>query len=300
MVWRVTLLLLALMMPLLASARALAGPLLPSDQIAFSRVQRQRGDIYLLDLRTGIAHALTRTPAVHETAPVWSSDGTHLAFLASAANDEQPYVIGITPMATPQPLTDAAAFYPLQFVAAISGSTVTLADLYRPIETVGRERLELRGYNSDVAFQPSYTTDGLAVLYVGVDQRFSPGILRILDRVTGHIRTLTPRGYTFQFPVWSPDGRWIAVQYERSRGQSDLVLLQADCLPGCTDAMQTAAADLGGHSQPDWSPDASRIVFSCPLTRALCVYDLESASSTAVTHPPMGAVDAEPAWRPHG
>ncbi|MCL4251284.1 MAG: PD40 domain-containing protein [Anaerolineae bacterium] len=294
---RIALITFGLTLACIAGAR-IAAPLLPDlGQIAFSRTSDQPQDIYLFDLRTAMIHNLTRTPQTAEMMPVWSADGRRLAFTLSGDNTVR--VVDFSRAGLPVTDLDEdalAEFYP-RWIAGSALPGISVA--YLPVQVFARERLELRAYGGDVSLQPAYAPDGRSIVYVGVDERFRPGVLRTADLVTDVITTLTPGGYVFQYPAWSPDGRWLTAQYDHD-STNDLIVLDVTCLPGCIDAMRVLARRVGEASSPDWSADGRRIVYSCQIARgtaAICVHDLLSGKTHSLTTPMTSGRDLEPAWR---
>jgi Tol biopolymer transport system component len=87
--------------------------------------------------------------------------------------------------------------------------------------------------------------------------------------------------------LWSPDGRSVAVDGQRTR---DWWLVQADA--------SAATAPATGRS-PSWSRDG-RIAYACAAEGwQLCVLDLESGASRQITHNAAGTIDAfGVAWSP--
>jgi Tol biopolymer transport system component len=57
------------------------------------------------------------------------------------------------------------------------------------------------------------------------------------------------------YPQWSPDGRWIVFDSNRSYGGTDLYMINAD------GSELTKLTDLGGATEPYWSPDGEKIAF---------------------------------------
>ncbi|MCC6617367.1 MAG: PD40 domain-containing protein [Anaerolineae bacterium] len=295
--WWIVLCLLALAV---AGAKTAAPLLADGGQIAFSRAQDRRQDVTLLDVRTRILHNLTRTPDTSEIAPAWSTDGQRLSYIT----DEQDSARVIDFSRAGLPVTDLdpdelAAFYP-RWIAGSVLPPISLA--YQPLQYFARERMELRAYGGDVSFQSAYAPDRRHIAYIGVDELFRPGVLRTADLATDAITTLTPHGYVFQYPAWSPDGHSLVAQYDHD-AVSDLVVLDVGCLPRCVDAMRVLVHDVGDASSPDWSADGTRIVYSCRVDRAtsaLCVYDLAADQASRLTSPAPGISDREPSWRPIG
>ncbi len=87
----------------------------------------------------------------------------------------------------------------------------------------------------------------------------------------GVVRQLTERNDVAErFPAWSPDGKWIAYFSDRS-GEYELTLRPAD---GKGEEQTITQLGPGFRYQPQWSPDAKKIVF---IDQAMRIYlcDLE-------------------------
>jgi Tol biopolymer transport system component len=80
--------------------------------------------------------------------------------------------------------------------------------------------------------------------------------LVVEDLSTGTVRPITPAGRSIGYPVWSPDGRWIAAQ-ERVRDGTTLVILPAE--GGEIRTLVSEPVDSWANS---WSPDGTRIAFA--------------------------------------
>jgi tricorn protease len=88
----------------------------------------------------------------------------------------------------------------------------------------------------------------------------------------GIVRNLTDSsGVAERFPAWSPDGKWIAYFSDRT-GEYELTLRAAD-----GDGAEQTVTKLGPgfRYQPQWSPDAKKIVFIDQAMR-IFLYDVET------------------------
>jgi TolB protein len=116
---------------------------------------------------------------------------------------------------------------------------------------------------------------------------------------SGEVR-LTPKGFSYADPAWSPDGHAIAVAGSRDLEveESALYLVNADR----TDGTQLIRGDvLGGH--PVWSPDGRQIAFErfsgedrefAPRSD-LCVMKADGSGLRL-----LARMAASPAWSPDG
>lgn len=106
---------------------------------------------------------------------------------------------------------------------------------------------------------PNYSPDGTRVTFkrvVGAVNPTGSGALFVMNTDGTDIVRITPPGYVFDLPAWSPDGQWIA--FQKPYGQLFVVH------PDGTDLHQVPVQLPAGSGvqDPAWSPDGSTIVFS--------------------------------------
>jgi tricorn protease len=94
----------------------------------------------------------------------------------------------------------------------------------------------------------------------------------------GEIRDLTnTSGARELWPVWSPDGRWIAYASDRT-GEYEIYIRPQD---GGGDERRLTSLGAGFRSNLTWSPDAKKIAFS-QLDHSLAFVDVDSGKVTTV------------------
>ena len=203
--------------------------------------------------------ALTSFQNASSELPVWSPDGTRIAFISTRSLhgiDVDTTVRNIWIMnadgSSPQPLTQLTA-------ASIS----------------------------DFAWSP----DGRKIAYVsvralnGLDSAGNAANVWVMNSDGSGSQPLTSLTNSFNMtvaaPVWSPDGTKIAYSSSRALDGSDVGgtvlnvwVMNADGSGSRAVTSLTAATS----SQPRWSPDGSRIIFSS--TRALDGSDTPNANAT--------------------
>ena len=138
------------------------------------------------------------------------------------------------------------------------------------------------------ALDPAWSPDGTKIAYsnLAVSEPSNQDIYTMNPDGTGEIR-LTFDPATDVTPAWSPDGARIA--FVSDRGPSGIWVMAAD---GSAPAFVTAG------SNPNWSPDASKLVFDRVVgtNREILISDADGSDEVRLTN--YSGSDATPAWSP--
>ena len=209
-------------------------------------------DIYVMNADGTSIINLTRSPRYNDSAPSWSPDGSKIAFNSS--------------------LRDGGIYYP-------SRIHVMNADGTNPINLSqydARGRLAWSSDSSKIAFTcADPTAPGFYV---------SEKILEICvvnADGTNPVR-LTHNSVSDAYPAWSPDGSKIAFASRRGRDSededfgSDIYVMNAD---GTNPVRLTEMPGSVHASDPQWSPDGSKIAFATNLWRYSGRYGTRSPSA---------------------
>jgi TolB protein len=222
------------------------------SRVAFSALTKSEWDIlmYSLDLNRNVS--FPRFGGMN-LSPAWSGDGMKLAFSSSRTTDPEIYVVDasganlkrITNSAGPDvspvwnPKTNAQ-------IAWVSGRT-GLPQIYT-MEADGTniQRMTDQGY----AVSPAWSPNGQFLAFAWI-RKYGPGEpgssdIYLMDIASKQWVQLTHDGGRNDFPSWSPDGRHIIFQSNRSGGLQIWTML-AD------GTKQTQLTTQGTNSQPNWS-----------------------------------------------
>src|SRR5436853_3091713 len=87
--------------------------------------------------------------------------------------------------------------------------------------------------------------------------------IHVMDFTTGRVREMTrdtPREFSNQDPVWSPDGRSLA--FTRTRADQKLdILFVAELRTGAVKRVSPKEGEHNYHAA-DWSPDGRRLLIT--------------------------------------
>ncbi len=222
------------------------------SRIAYSGVSNTEWQILMYSLELNRPVAFTRFGGTN-LSPAWSSDGKLLAFSSSRSGDSDIYVVEISggevrrltntkgPDVSPtwNPKTNAQ-------IAWVSGRT-GLPQIYTMAsDGTNVVRMTDQGY----AVSPSWSPNGQFLAFAWV-RHYGPGApgasdIYVMDVASKQWVQLTHDGGRNDFPSWSPDGRHIVFQSNRT-GRTEIWSMLADG----SQARQLTTS--GENSQPNWS-----------------------------------------------
>jgi TolB protein len=222
------------------------------SRVAFSALTKSEWDIlmYSLDLNRNVS--FPRFGGMN-LSPAWSGDGMKLAFSSSRSSDPEIYVVdasgGNLKRITNSPGPDVSPVWNPKTnaqIAWVSGRT-SLPQIYT-MEADGTniQRMTDQGY----AVSPAWSPNGQFLAFAWI-RKYGPGEpgasdIYLMDIASKQWVQLTHDGGRNDFPSWSPDGRHIIFQSNRSGGLQIWTML-AD------GTKQTQLTTQGTNSQPNWS-----------------------------------------------
>src|SRR5271166_3151329 len=191
------------------------------SRIAYAGISNAEWQILMYSLELNRPVSFTRFGGTN-LSPAWSSDGKSLAFSSSRSGDSEIYVVDV------------------------SGGEVRRQIYTMASDGTNVGRMTDQGY----AVSPSWSPNGQFLAFAWV-RHYGPGApgasdIYVMDIASKQWVQLTHDGGRNDFPSWSPDGRHIVFQSNRT-GKTQVWTMLAD---GSGPKQLTTQAD---NSQPNWS-----------------------------------------------
>lgn len=233
--------------------------------IAFTSSQGGRRDVYLIRPDGSDEINLTgELPNTFAEAPVWSPDGTIIAFDGVPNSDvlRDIYLVNVSVNPEQFQITTLPGFdcYPSFSPDGQQIVYMSERDGNRDLFIMDLEGTDTTQLTDEAAYdyEPSWSPDGEEIVFVS--RRGGDSDIYVMDADGSNVRRLTESPKLDWRPVWSPDGEWIVFESWRT-GNGDIYLMR----PDGSDLQQltTSGAEDGN---PTFSPDGRYIVFHSQRT----------------------------------
>jgi TolB protein len=222
------------------------------SRVAFSGVTKEGWQILMYSLELSRVVSFPHVGGDNYS-PAWSSDGQNIAFSSSRTGDTEIYAVngiganlrrlteskGPDVSPTWNPKTSAQ-------IAWVSGRTGLPQIFTMASDGTNVVRMTDQGY----AVSPSWSPNGQFLAFAWI-RHYGPGApgasdIYVMDIASKQWVQLTHDGGRNDFPSWSPDGRHIVFQSNRT-GKTQIWTMLAD------GSQQRQLTTVGENSQPNWS-----------------------------------------------
>jgi len=241
--------------------------------------------------------------------PVWSPDGTKIAFMSRIGENLDISVVD-SDGSDEQRLTYDPAWD--MFPAwSPDGSSIVFQtnrdgdnEIY-VMDTDGTGQTNLTGYPKLDGW-PSWSPDGAKILFYSLQpmsihiEEIEPKLalenleVMVMDADGTDLVNLSRNSATDQLPCWSPDGTKIAFQSDRA-GVGEIFVMNSDG-SNQTNITDNPAAD----GWPCWSPDGTKIAFVSSRDGDMEIYVVNADGSGLIKLTNNSAWDGGPTWSPDG
>jgi Tol biopolymer transport system component len=282
----------------------LFGRLLPGAQIAYTSQYPGSEHIHLLDVTRGFRFLL----AVGEL-PLWSPDGTQLAYIHNGAANQNIFVTnfnagGANDLIAGRPGKIRPVWSPdgtqLAFVSIRNNNwEVFVTDVCHEANCDPKPRNLTQDATVDTS--PSWSPDGQRIAFLS--GRTGKIEIYTMQPDGNDMRRLTQNAVTdLNAPQWSPDSSQLAFVSVRG-GNLDIYVMDSTCgdLPdGCEGHVRNLTRHTAMDMNPSWSPDGRQIAFTSRRDNNFEIYVVSAAGGEPRNLTNFPAEDRSPVWSPDG
>ncbi|MGZ8782221.1 MAG: hypothetical protein ACXWZB_01845 [Gaiellaceae bacterium] len=257
----------------------------------------ETNDLYAMDANGAGQTRLTFSSGENEQDPVWSPDGTKIAYTGDAGNGDivvltadGSAVTNLTGSANPGTGDREATWSPDGAKIAFTTERVGVGAIWT-MNADGSGQSPLVSTFPASNFEPAWSPDGTRLAFVS--NRNGDLELYVASALDGSGQTrLTNRDGLDQSPAWSPDGASIAFsRADPATGQQDIAVMNADGT-GVVLITNDAASD----AKPAWSPDGTRIAWERNVGGQTRIF-VANADGTAQLNLTPESSAASPDWQ---
>ena len=227
--------------------------------------------------------------------PVWSPDGTRIAFVSDRIGNQKIYVMnadGTNPVQLAQGdgHDQSPAWSPdgtkIAFVSSPTGDNEIYA-----MNTDGTNPVRLTQSNHG-GDSPTWSPDGTKIVFVS--NREGDNEIYVMNADGTNLVRLTQNAGHDRSPAWSPDGTKIAFVSNRE-GDNEIYAMNADG----TNLVRLTRSRDDEHS-PRWSPDGTTIAFVSNRDGESEIYVMNADGTNLVRLTQSNHGGDSPAWSPDG
>jgi len=273
-------------------------------RLAFISFVGDKSSLYVLTLETGQMDEITDASDF-----AWSPDGQQIVYCEEALFRQPPYHCYLSESDNPaqsRRLLTTGDWYPVRLEWSPKGDQI-MALVDREVGPRMIYMISLDGQIEQIPTQKkiwghvSWHPGGEKIAYdVYVDDYDVKSEARVIDLLTMEEKELTHSGMIVFYPVWSPDGKYLA--YEATPPLRVYVLGAKVYILNLDTGKSILASKVGGGYFPSWSPDGDYLAYlqggiaDYGENASLHVFELDTG--IAVTILPEGADWFSVAWKP--
>jgi tricorn protease len=172
-----------------------------------------RGDIFSAPVEHGPTRNLTHTPGAHDKAPVWSPDGSKVAFLSDASGEEEIWVVAQDGSAAPEQITNGGKAFRFDPRWSPDGKRIAFSDKDGRLWVVSLadKKLQEIAHSTEGDIRDHSWSPGGSYLAFSINQKSGSGFsaIYIWSVADNQLRQVTSGLFNEDSPAWDPKGDYL-------------------------------------------------------------------------------------------
>jgi len=170
-----------------------------------------RGDIFSAPVEKGPTRNLTHSPGAHDKWPVWSPDGSKVAFISDASGEEEIWVVAQDGLSPAEKITSGGHAFRYNPKWSSDGKRIAFSDKDGRvwIVTVAEKKLEEIAHSKDGEVGDYDWSPGSGYLAFSMNDPNSFSALYVWSVGESKLRRVTSGRFNENSPVWDPNADYL-------------------------------------------------------------------------------------------
>ena len=172
-----------------------------------------RGDIFSAPVEHGPTRNLTHTPGAHDKAPVWSPDGSKVAFLSDASGEEEIWTVAQDGSSAPEQITTGGKAFRFSLAWSPDGKRIAFGDKDGKlwVVTLADKKLQEIAHSTEGDIRDHAWSPGSIYLAFSINHKSGSGFssLYIWSAEDNQLRQVTSGLFNEDSPAWDPKGDYL-------------------------------------------------------------------------------------------
>ncbi len=170
-----------------------------------------RGDIFSAPVEKGPTRNLTHSPAAHDKWPVWSPDGTKVAYISDASGEEEIWVVAQDGLSPAEQITSGGHAFRYNPQWSPDGKRIAFSDKDGRvwIVTIADKKLEEIAHSKDGEVGDYAWSPGSGYLAFSMNDPNGFSALYVWSLAESKLRRVTSGRFNENSPIWDPNADYL-------------------------------------------------------------------------------------------